>query len=269
MSITAQPGGAFRLVSIRTISCVLLVTSVFARDIGRAQTPPPSDRPPAASSNVDETPTEPSADAPKSVDESEVFVPRTSLRPFSFEVGGVGRAGGVAGHVWAVPAVGPALGGGGRFRLRYAFSPAWEISGSAGAVVGAADDGSLGFGYNGFATLHLNWIRLSWLRLQSATHAGLTGFLLFPIPTFGFTHSATFYPVNLEFFRWNIRLGIVTDVLLVVPHLGADVATGVEFFFGPVVIGAEVRAEGDLLIAVIANQASALAVAELSVGFRF
>lgn len=256
MSFSTPPTAAFRVRSAITFAIALAV-AIGVTGVARAQGTTSAETPP---SGVEVQPSPPPP---------ETFVPRSATRPFSFEVGGVGRAGGVAGHVWAVPAVGPALGGGGRFRLRYAFSPAWEVSGSVGGVVGAADDGSLGFGYSGFATLHLNWIRLPWLRLQSATHAGLTGFLLFPIPTFGFTHSATFYPVNLEFFRWNIRLGVVTDVLLVVPHLGADIATGVEFFLGPVVVGAEVRGEGDLLIAIIANQASALAVAELTVGFQF
>jgi len=203
-------------------------------------------------------------------DDAERQTPAPQLPVFQLTLGGVGRVGATAGHVWNIPAIGPSMGGGGRLALQMQFHEAWDASVRASVVVGAGEDGSLGFGYSGFARLRWSWLRLPWLRFSSSTHMGLTGFLLVPIPTYGFAHAARLTPLRFgEWFAWYFKLGITTDALLVVPHLSATASTGVVVTLGPVFAELAVHGDGDLLIAVVANQASALAVAELNIGFTF
>lgn len=187
----------------------------------------------------------------------------------TLKIGFSGQLGAGAGHVLVVPVVyaAPGLGGRGKYRLQ--FAERWHLEGRGGLSLGIDESGIIGGGYGAELALGYAWIDVDWMVLSSDFHLGLSSYSLIPIPAGGFYHEAAFYPVDLDFFVWDIKLGLTTDLLLIFPNLGISAASGLTFFIGPLLLGIDLSAQADATVTILANSASAGLKAEVFAGFRF
>lgn len=187
----------------------------------------------------------------------------------SLELGGDGRVGGTVGHILAVPMAFALPGGGAKLKYRLQLNEDWHLRADARLSLGVDEAGELGGGYGLLGGVGYCWGDKGWTRLESELHLGVRSYSLIPVPAIGLHHVWGFYPVRLDWLRWDITLDATTDLLVIVPYLSAGVSTGLTFSLGWVDLGAEVGAEGGVLIAVLANLASGAVYARGVVGARF
>jgi hypothetical protein len=159
-------------------------------------------------------------------------------------------------------------GGGGDLKYRYDLDDRWFLEGRGHLSLGVDDGGVLGGGYGLVGAFGLRWFDVRWCTLSSDIHLGLSSYSLIPVPMLGLYHELMFVPVDVEWLAWDIKLKASSDLLLIVPNLGAGASTALTFMLGPVLLGAELAAEGDLLIALVMNTASGALSARLFTGFE-
>lgn len=190
------------------------------------------------------------------------------IRHHQVKLGGAARLGGTAGHMLMAPFAFALPGGGGDLKYRYARDDRWFAEGRGHLSLGVDEGGVLGGGYSLAGAVGGYWFDVRWCALSTDFHLGLSSYSLIPIPMAGLYHELMFVPVDVGWLAWDIKLKASSDLLLIVPNLGAGASTALTFTIGPVLLGAELAAEGDLLIAVVMNSASGALSARLFTGFE-
>ncbi len=194
--------------------------------------------------------------------------PARDLRHHS-KIGASARIGASVGHVLAVPFAMALPGGGGSLRHRYHFAEDWFLEARMQLSLGADETGVLGGGYGLTGAIGYMWWDVGWSEFRSDLHLGIASYSLIPLPMLGLGHELSFFPVHNEWFVWEIEFELGTDILLIVPDLSAGISTSAAVAFGSMLVGVELAADGDVLVAIVANSASGALSATLYAGFAF
>jgi hypothetical protein len=188
---------------------------------------------------------------------------------FSGELGLSGRFGGTIGHVLAAP-VGFALPGAGfDLKLRLALPLAFYLESRAGFSLGVDESGVLGGGYGLLGAIGYRWFDESYATFSSDFHLGLSSYPLIPVPAVGTYHKLSFKLVHTNWCEWDAHLKANLDLLLIAPNASAGAATSFKFLLGDWQAGLEAGAEGEVLIAAVANFASGTLFARVLLGLDF
>jgi hypothetical protein len=236
--------------------------------------PPPSDAPkpgPAKPNlNVPEgTPASPNV----TVDgERRVGNPEPFTREHGFSLGVVGKGGYSIGHVWSVPYWSvPSPGVGLRARYRLRLNEWWRLTTDGTVSIGGSDDGSIISVGSYRATFGVGrlWFDLGWLQWWTTMHLGFESFLLIPVPLVGVSNELVLMPIRWSWLIWSITGVLDTDLYVIVPSITVALSTAVVVPIWFTWVGAEVLAEGQGIVAGVANAAGASVQARMITGFVF
>ncbi len=182
-----------------------------------------------------------------------------------------GKWGASASHVWNIPNLGTAPGVGVRVRYRLRFLPQWRFTGDLTGIIGGADDGTgyLAIGGNYRATMGLShrWFDFGWVSLWTEAHKGVESLVYVPVPIFGFGQELNLYPVRQPWFVWSVTGTLDTDLYVIAPSVTASLSTAAQARFWGAFVGLEALVEGQVIVAAVANAASASAQIRLVAGY--
>jgi hypothetical protein len=164
-----------------------------------------------------------------------------------------------------VPSVGPAAGLG--LSLKVPINERWRIVGGVGGSVGFGEE--LGGSYRALVGLGYRWVNGRVLTLTTDAMAGLGSESLIPLPEWLLRTDLKVTPVALTHFRWELGLVADAGAYVIAPHVALAPYTSAEIVIGNAFFGAQLAANGDVVVAAVYNRASASAEVTLFVGAWF
>jgi hypothetical protein len=198
--------------------------------------------------------------------------PEPFARQHAFSIGAVGKGGYSIGHVWNLPYTSvPSPGVGLRARYRLQLNESWRMTADGTISVGGSDDGSVvsvGSYRATFGVGHL-WFDLGWLQWWTTAHLGFESFLLIPVPLYGFSNELILLPIRWSWLIWSITGVLDTDLYVIVPSITVALSTAVVVPIWFMWVGGEVLAEGQGIVAGVANAAGGSVQARVITGFVF
>jgi hypothetical protein len=190
---------------------------------------------------------------------------------WSLKLRGSGRAGAGAGTLLVGPYVFAAPGVGMDAKLKWTLYRTLFFDARASLSLGVDDNGAVGVGYRGQASFGWSWFDAGWARLQSRVFLGLSSISVLPVPLpgGGSETKIVFVPVSSDWFRWELEMSGLLEVLIIAPRLGLGVGTGLYFDIWRLTLGIEASAGAEAFVAIVTNYASVAASASAVVVWRF
>lgn len=275
----------------RALLAALVVSALPARADELVIPPPPEpfelppvdeSAPPAAKPNTEPDRAPARADPPQTPTSSDGGPPvvenrvRGNPEPFTrehgFSLGLITKAGYSIGHLWNIPFTSvPTPGVGLRGRYRLMLAPTWRFTVDGSVSIGGSDDGSaVSVGsYRATAGVGHRWFDFGWFQWWTTLHAGFESFFLIPVPLMGVSNEFVLTPIRWSWLIWSNVLVIDTDLYVIVPSVTGTISSSVVVPIWFTWVGAEVIAEGQGIVAGVANSVGGSIGARLLTGFVF
>ena len=198
--------------------------------------------------------------------------PEPFTREHGFSLGLITKAGYSIGHVWNIPFTSvPTPGVGIRGRYRLMIAPAWRFTVDGSVSIGGSDDGSaVSVGsYRATAGVGRRWFDFGWFQWWTTLHGGFESFFLVPVPLLGVSNEFVLTPIRWSWLIWSNVFVVDTDLYVIVPSVTGTISSSVVVPIWFTWIGAEVIAEGQGIVAGVANSVGGSVGARLLTGFVF